>query len=236
MGSPGVGSVRSGGPTAGRRKLGALRAGRALAALAVVAHHAAGHGTSEATPTPPAPGAVLGHGGSGVNFFFVLSGVIIPHTTVGRVGDADGLVRYVRHRTTRIYLPDWPIGLGLAALYVRTPGFGGSGREWSWLEGVTPLPFGQGTALAVAWTLKHEVMFYAIVGLGLLLGRPLALLGAWSAVIVAAMILMPRLAGVADDWPDVLLAPINLEFGMGLRPPCGSGPSGPQAPRSMRLA
>lgn len=180
-----------------------LQAGRGLAALAVVMHHAdlAAHDFGRDHVHVP----LLGMGYLGVDFFFVLSGFIIYHSTAGRGRSA---AEYAWARFRRVYLPYLPIGVGLALLYVLIPSLSEGDRHWSWLPTLTLLPVSTDTALSVAWTLKHEILFYAVFGLlyftrllfpGLLL---------WGLAIAAA-----AFAGVKDVVP---LALINLEFLMGI--------------------
>lgn len=61
-----------------------LQAGRAIAALAVVFHHAAAYAEENLEPLPAALGALAGRGYLGVDFFFVLSGFIIYRTNLGK--------------------------------------------------------------------------------------------------------------------------------------------------------
>ena len=132
----------------------------------------------------------------GVDFFFVLSGFIIFHSTVGR----DRTLRqYAVARFRRVYLPYWPIGIAVALLYLAMP----TAHVWSWLPTLTLLPVDAQPALTVAWTLQHEVLFYLIFALfyysGLL---PLGLL-VWALVIICGV-------------PHLPFKTINLEFLFGI--------------------
>jgi len=113
------------------RTIGSLQAGRGLAALAVVLHHAglAGHDFG---------GPFVGYdlflpGYLGVDYFFVLSGFIIYHSTVG-VGRTPA--DYLSARFRRVYLPYWPVGLTIALLYVLLPTLSQRTTGWSWLPTV----------------------------------------------------------------------------------------------------
>ena len=184
-------------------KIETLQAGRALAAFAVVIHHA---GLAASSFGQSFFGqSILERGYLGVDFFFVLSGFIIFEST------ADGqksLADYVRARFQRVYLPYWPIGLGIALLYSLFPTISTVTRDWSWLPTLFLLPVASSPALSVAWTLQHEILFYTIFGLGFF-GRSLTIgLGLWGLAIIVAWIGNPN---------NVLaLAPINLEFLMGV--------------------
>ena len=192
-----------------------LQAGRGLAALAVVLFHAdiAGHDFGRASFRVP----LFESGYLGVDFFFVLSGFIIYHSTAGRGRSARD---YAIARFRRVYLPYLPIGIGIALLYVLLPGLSHSDRSWSWLPTLTLLPVQINTALVVAWTLKHEILFYAVFGCLYFSGWLWIGLTVWAAMIAAAMAL-----GVAGILPRELffgtnsfvpLALINLEFLIGI--------------------
>lgn len=94
-----------------KRVINVLQAGRALAALAVVVHHAA---TAARDFVGPFAGvSALRTGRFGVDFFFVLSGFIIYYSTVEK---RRGLGDYAWARVRRLYLPYWPVGVGIALL------------------------------------------------------------------------------------------------------------------------
>jgi len=180
------------------RTIGSLQAGRGLAALAVVLHHAglAGHDFG---------GPFVGYdlflpGYLGVDYFFVLSGFIIYHSTVG-VGRTPA--DYLSARFRRVYLPYWPVGLTIALLYVLLPTLSQRTTGWSWLPTLTLAPVDASPALSVAWTLKHEILFYGIFGL-FYFARLLPLgLAAWAVAIIAYGQHLP-------------FAAVNLEFFFGI--------------------
>jgi exopolysaccharide production protein ExoZ len=178
-------------------KIQSLQAGRGIAASAVILHHSAiaAHNFGQAAPGY----AILSRGYIGVDFFFVLSGFIIFHSTVGR---GKSLRDYAGARFRRIYLPYWPIGLAVALAYVAMPHLSASNRGWSWLPTLTLLPVDSAPALSVAWTLKHEMLFYILFGL-FYFSRllPLGLI-AWG-------------LGIAI-LPHVMFQAINVEFFMGM--------------------
>src|SRR5262245_55891859 len=93
-----------------------LQAGRALAALAVVFHHA---GMAARDFAHPIVGqSIFDLGYLGVDFFFVLSGFIIYHSTADRSKTAGD---YAVARLKRIYVPYLPIGIAIALLYSLLP-------------------------------------------------------------------------------------------------------------------
>ncbi len=180
-----------------------LQAGRGLAAFYVVLHHAdlaaASFGASRAHV------AFFANGYLGVDFFFVLSGFIIYQSTVGWPRMASD---YAVARFRRVYLPYLPIGIGIALLYAMDPGLSEGNRSWSWLPTLTLLPVSSETALSVAWTLKHEILFYSLFGCLYFCGILRAGMVVWGLAIAAA-----TLSGFDGGVP---LALINLEFLMGV--------------------
>lgn len=180
-----------------RATINVLQAGRALAALAVVAHHSAQAAEAFGSAHPLL--SWLDPGYLGVDFFFVLSGFIIYHSTVR--GKALG--EYASARLKRVLLPYLPIGIGIALVYTFLPSMTSGLRSWDWLATMTLVPVGA-PALSVAWTLQHEMTFYAIFAL-LYFGRVLwAGLAVWAALIAFTPI------------PGIPFATINLEFIMGI--------------------
>ena len=182
--------------------LNSLQAGRALAALAVVVHHASIAAQDFGPQLPGQQWLLLGY--LGVDFFFVLSGFIIYHSTVG---SSKGVADYAAARLTRVYIPYLPVGLGIAALYTMLPGVSAGDHRWSWLPTLTLLPFDK-PALLVAWTLQHEVAFYFIFAVGYFCRRLVPILGAWGILIIL------NAATLQSDFIPLRL--INLEFLLGV--------------------
>ena len=176
-------------------QIATLQAGRAVAAIVVVIYHAA---QMTVGITGPFPGsALLLRGELGVDFFFVLSGFIIYHSVPGKT-----LSSYVRSRARRVYLPYLPVGIGMALFLTAI----GSTDGWSWFASLSLAPLGR-PALPVAWTLQHELVFYAVFALSYYSGRLVLGLGLWAVLILAAALL---------DLSAIPLALINLEFLMGI--------------------
>lgn len=194
-----------------------LQAGRALAALAVVVLHAKSS-TAAFVAAPPAPvAAVAEFGYLGVDFFFVLSGFIIFYTSAGRTRQPGWRRSFATSRLVRIFIPYLPVGVGMALLYALAPGVGLRDDEWGWVSTITLLPTGAPPALTVAWTLQHELFFYALAFFFLGWSRPLLLAALWATAIAGWWLAFGRLDGPpTQSVAAILLHPINLEFLFGM--------------------
>jgi peptidoglycan/LPS O-acetylase OafA/YrhL len=192
--------------------LNSLQAGRAIAALMVVVHHANIATAAFVGPVPTRAASIFDLGYLGVDFFFVLSGFIIYYTTAGLEPTAASTAAFARKRLTRIFVPYWPIGVGLAVAYMAMAGLSASNRSWGWFATLTLLPSWNPPALSVAWTLQHELVFYALFGVMFYTRAILPLTVVWAAAILSAAVLRVGLDGPLK----FLVAPINLEFIMGI--------------------
>lgn len=198
-----------------------LQGGRAIAALGVLLLHAAEMTEKHGQARPPG-WSFLDSGSLGVDFFFVLSGFIILHA---HANDRRGLAAassYAWRRITRIYVPYLPLILAIIALYSSVPSLGAE-KSWSLFTSVTLIAaqWPPAPALSAAWTLIHEVMFYAIFLLSYWTPRFRWLIAAWVVLIAVTNYLPITLTGVNLPTAlqanlNVFLAPINIEFVAGM--------------------
>lgn len=194
------------------RRLQWIEAMRGLAACWVVLHHSQKAATAFFGPGTEVQGLYNGY--LGVDFFFVLSGFIIAVSSARLVETGRGLSDYISARAIRIYVPYLPVGIAMLMLYTAMPGISGGTRdELSWLTSFTLLPAKAPPALSVAWTLVHELIFYAVFSLFFVSRRALvAVMAIWCAAIIASMPYLPSLGRVAG----YLLSPMNLCFVLGV--------------------
>lgn len=208
-----------------RSKFGSIEIARGLAAAVVVLHHT---GNIMAEPRFFGDNPFSGHLKNfnvGVDFFFVLSGFIIAWIHWSDLGKIKSLGSYAKKRFLRIYPPYWGILAFLIALYALVPSAGKPSQHdpWNTLLSIVLLPYPDQPILGVAWTLTHEIFFYAIFGLIIAVGRR----GLWIMPIWAVSILVWNTSKAGEIATDVsfyadyfpatfFLSPFNLEFIMGV--------------------
>lgn len=139
-----------------------LQAGRGIAALAVLFHHACNGVLRQGGTLPDWLVTVCGYGYLGVDFFFVLSGFIIYYVNQPR-HQRDGFARdYLRSRVLRVYVPYLPLGILVGLAYIALSRLASGENDWGWFSTLTLLPSSAYPALAPAWTLQHEILFYGV--------------------------------------------------------------------------
>lgn len=179
---------------------------RFVAALAVFLHHGADQLRAMGGPEPLARAFHFGFAGADV--FFVLSGVIMWHSAVGRQGTS-GVPQFVARRVTRIYSGYWPalaLCLVLQSAARAAPG-------WDRLGSVLLLnPHHWQNFIPQAWSLAFELYFYGLCALLLLVPAQ------WRAA-GAAGFLTVLVAANARSWPVPAPFPVDAivsEFVLGM--------------------
>ncbi len=167
-------------------RLNGVEAARGVAALLVVMFHVTSILSIPSTYGRVAFDGLFNFGRAGVDFFFVLSGFIIAYVHAGDIGRPDRIPTYARRRLWRIYPLYWLTSLAFQALLLVSPRADGADRDWPHiLMGWALVPESAAPVLEVGWSLRHELLFYALFGLMLLHRRAgQAALAVWAAGIV----------------------------------------------------
>lgn len=199
--------------SAKRGKLDGLQAGRAVAALLVVAFHANVFILPDKLYDGVTAGPAFNMGYAGVEFFFVLSGFIMYHIHAKDFGLPQRAWRFMRRRILRIYPIYWVILAGLLVLYAITNS--GPPHAFDPVAIVTSfllIPTTDFPIMRVAWTLIHEMLFY-IVFVSMIFSRfgGTAVFSAWMGACIAA-----PLTGLVAYPFDTLLSAYNVLFFMGI--------------------
>lgn len=192
---------------------------RGIAALLVVLFHVTQLSREKLGQTFLAN--LLTFGSAGVDFFFVLSGFIIFFVHQSDIGRRDRLRTFIFKRLLRIYPLYWLITLAILPIYFLVPSFGyGYERQFDvifkslWLIPQEHLPI-----LIVGWSLSHELLFYGIFALAILLPPSVSrwLLSGWLFGTLA--VFLGKLSGGFTPEHYSLLwfifNPHNLEFLLG---------------------
>jgi peptidoglycan/LPS O-acetylase OafA/YrhL len=191
-------------------KLASIQALRAIAALLVLLFHA------QVTELRLGDGSVLpgwfAHANGGVDLFFVISGFVMVWISGADRGPVPA-ASFLFSRAARIYPPAL-LFTTLAVLgSVAAGNFGERAAAENWLLfSYLMLPQETLPVLAVSWTIVHEVYFYLIFAVLLLIPyprlMPAALIG-WAAVVTLA-----GAAGwtSAGPWSNLVFSPLTLEF------------------------
>lgn len=201
--------------SADRRPLQVIQAGRGIAALLVVLFHATSIAEFYLHHDFAAGLFVFGYGG--VDVFFVLSGLVIVWAHGHELGHPDRLRPYLIRRFIRIYPVFWIVAAILTPIYFGVP------RQPSDLVTLfraflllNPI---DNPVVTVAWSLTHEIYFYAVFGVVIALPWRLAgnLISIWlslsAASYLATIVTSGRLH--VPPWAGFWLSPYNLEFAMG---------------------
>ena len=192
-----------------------VEAARGVAAILVVLVHASNMlSAPKYFGTMPFDG-VFRFAHAGVDFFFVLSGFIIFHVHRKDLGVPSRLGEYLRRRFVRIFPTYWTVLFILGLILAVSPTNDRYERSVvAVLSSTFLIPLdGRVPILGVAWTLQHEILFYALFS-ALFFNRTMGrvVLGTWAVLIIWNM-----LAGSLDVFPGgFLFSMFNIEFLFGI--------------------
>lgn len=168
--------------------------------------------------------AALWLGYAGVDIFFCLSGFIIYHAHARDIGRRERIRPFAVRRVVRVYPIYWVVTLAVVAL---TPWFprlvDGGMPAAGWLaKSLLLLPQGVEPVLTPAWSLIHEMRFYAFFAALLFLPRrafmpALAVFGVGAVALLHVSIAAPAvLATLPGRGLLFLFHPTTAEFVLGV--------------------
>ncbi len=199
--------------TAKGTSFGTLQLGRGVAAMLVVMFHASHFCASPQYGHTVVLGGFFEFGHSGVSFFFVLSGFIMALVHSRDIGRPQRLGNFIRKRLVRIYPAYWVMLVLVVVIATRIP----NRQVLDTSPGnlfFSALLFGPDnmkSPVGVAWTLFHEMLYYAVFCTFILSRR----LGVAVACLWLATVAFTYVNG-GSPLPDYVTSPINLLFGMGV--------------------
>ncbi|TCP85249.1 peptidoglycan/LPS O-acetylase OafA/YrhL [Rhizobium sp. PP-CC-2G-626] len=142
-------------------RLNSIQAIRAIACLSVVFYHLLALSKDYAAGAFYQPFMAIGK--SGVDIFFVVSGLVMVITSYSRFGQQSSARDFAIARVARIYPPYWVLTILLTLYWLHNPG--GVNADHGGVDIVasfTLLPSHSFPLVPVAWTLSYEMMFYAV--------------------------------------------------------------------------
>ena len=194
-------------------RLNNIQALRGLAAMLVVLAHLAlievKHGGDKLLP------GFLRFGVSGVDLFFAISGFIMVYVTWSSQRNARQSMKFLFARITRIYPIYWLISAALFVVWLFKPSvMSYELTPMKLIKSVLLWPDIGLPMLQVAWTLIHEMYFYLIFALILLLPKRFLMpaLGLWALILISG-----NLSGLGNSGPEMALIfnPLTAEFFLG---------------------
>lgn len=194
-----------------------LQAGRAIAAVSVAAFHLTLMMAAPRYGGTQVFGTWTQYGKHGVDFFFVLSGFIILLAHARDVGRPGAWGGYLYRRFIRVYPIYWLYTLVFVAALMIVGGIDASmpDNPADWLTSLSLVRFTDvSPPLGQAWTLFHEMAFYAVFSI-LILNRTLGMLAMFTFVAVS-VVFHPGPGDVARTALNVYTSGYNLYFVLGM--------------------
>jgi exopolysaccharide production protein ExoZ len=184
---------------------------RAIAALLVVLHHLAKFLQPMDSASFVRPFAYFGY--LGVDIFFVISGVVVTLTSYSYIGKREYIITFIRKRVVRVYSNYWVILLfPLALLGLGVVGLHDGASVY---KSIFLLPQAHDQQIIpIAWTLVHEVYFYAIFVFILLIPKCyfVRALGSWFCLILLINIIVAVIGQEFLPLDGFYVSAYQLEF------------------------
>lgn len=217
-----------------RHRLLSLEAGRFVAAVLVACFHFSFAFVN--LRGVPVFGMAFRGGHAGVEFFFVLSGFIIFFIHRGDLGRKGTLGSFAVKRFTRIYPVFWIIWIPLLIGFLAPLGLGGHrviDAADLVLDGLL-LPTDGDGIIQQSWTLRHEVVFYALFAVAIWnLRIGTAVLVAWQG---AVLIVGTACSGTLPQALMPFFYIYNIGFGLGIATAWAADRWRPSRPGTIALA
>ena len=161
-------------------------------------------------------GSWLSFGQVGVDLFFVISGFIMVHVAAKMQRGAKPAFEFLFARFTRIYPLYWLVSAALLIVWLVRPGmvFSSFKTEPNIIKSFLLFPDSRDPLLAVGWTLIHEIGFYLVFALALLL-KPkwlLPFLCLWAGIIGAGQFMDIGSNSINEAVIALFLNPLTFEF------------------------
>lgn len=188
-----------------------IQALRGVAALMVLFAHVKGAELDYGGDGALLPFALY-MGVTGVDLFFLISGFVMAHVALDGERGREGAARFFFNRAARIYPVYWAVTLALVVLYAGKQALFGEATPFANPAATfLLLPDKAFPLVPVAWTLVHEMYFYAVFTV-FVLARGLGavpFLAVWGAIVAAG-----NVAGIveANPWTRIVFSPLTFEF------------------------
>ena len=182
---------------------------RGLAAVGVLLSHLYVIEAKYSPDTLLGPWARLGM--AGVDLFFVISGFIMVYVTWNMARGASALAPFLWRRATRIYPLYWIVSLAVLAVWLWRPDIVfASNPDPDIVKSFLLIPQQGEPLLTVGWTLIHEMYFYLVFALILLLPRKWMgyALGAWCVGVAG----VATFAEFRSPTLSLVFSPLVFEF------------------------
>ena len=193
---------------ASHRRISGIEVSRGIAAVFVILLHVSHHiGVAYSVPRLI---AAFRFGHAGVDLFFVISGFIILYVHYEDIGNPKQIGKYIRRRLTRI-LPTYWAAFALTFV-IAMLGTHALPPVKDMLWSVFLLPSDKPMLLGIAWTLRYEMLFYAMFCFVILSRKGFVLLALWAVLCLLSMLFGPKLSFL----PEQFQSGFALQFFFGM--------------------